>query len=53
MEMLPLPGVDYGIFTRKRTCIPLERIQSAELSAGVVQRIFVLMPVLLILPGGS
>ena len=45
--------VEYGVFTRKKTYIPLERIQSVELSAGVVQRIFHLMPILLILPGGS
>ena len=32
--------VEYGVFTRKKTYIPLERIQSVELSAGVVQRIF-------------
>ena len=45
--------VEYGVFTRKKTYIPLERIQSVELSAGVVQRIFGLVKLEVQTAGGG
>ncbi len=32
--------IEQGVFSRHKTYIPLERIQSIQLSAGIVQRIF-------------
>jgi putative membrane protein len=45
--------VEYGVFTSKKTYIPLERIQSVELSAGVVQRIFGLVKLEVQTAGGG
>lgn len=37
--------LEYGVLIRKRRYIPLERIQSVQLSAGILQRIFGLVKV--------
>ncbi len=45
--------VEYGVFTSKKTYIPLERIQSVQVSAGVAQRIFGLVKLEVQTAGGG
>ncbi|HZK44458.1 MAG TPA: PH domain-containing protein [Syntrophomonadaceae bacterium] len=45
--------IEQGIFSRHKTYIPLERIQSISLSAGVVQRMFGLVKLEVQTAGGS
>ncbi len=45
--------IEQGIFSRHKTYIPLERIQSVQISAGIVQRIFALVKLEVQTAGGS
>lgn len=45
--------VEYGVMVRKKRYIPFERIQSVQISAGVVQRLFGLVKVQVETAGGG
>lgn len=45
--------IEQGVFARRKTYIPIERIQSIQVSAGVVQRIFGLVKLEVQTAGGS
>lgn len=45
--------IEYGIFIRKKRYIPFERIQSVDISEGVLQRLFGLVKVQIETAGGS
>lgn len=45
--------IEYGVFVRKKRYIPFERIQSLDLSEGILQRLFGLVKVKVETAGGS
>lgn len=45
--------IEYGILARRKTYIPIERIQSMQITTGIVQRIFGLVKVDVQTAGGS
>ncbi|MCL6570748.1 MAG: PH domain-containing protein [Bacillus sp. (in: Bacteria)] len=45
--------IEYGVFIRKKRYIPLERIQSLDVSEGVLQRLFGMVKVKVETAGGS
>jgi putative membrane protein len=45
--------IEYGIFVRKKRYIPVERIQSLDISEGLLQRMFGLVKVQIETAGGS
>jgi putative membrane protein len=45
--------IEFGIFIRKKRYIPLERIQSIDISAGVIQRMFGLVKLQVETAGGG
>jgi len=45
--------VEYGIFVRKKRYIPLERIQTIDISAGIIQRLFRLVTLRVETAGGG
>lgn len=45
--------IEYGVFVRKKRYIPLERIQSLDISEGILQRLFGMVKVQIDTAGGS
>ncbi|MFT4417100.1 PH domain-containing protein [Fredinandcohnia humi] len=45
--------IEYGVFVRKRRFIPIERIQTIDVSAGIIQRIFGLVKLQVETAGGG
>ncbi|MBE4909672.1 PH domain-containing protein [Bacillus luteolus] len=45
--------IEYGIFIRKKRFIPLERVQSIDISAGIIQRMFGLVKLQVETAGGG
>lgn len=45
--------IEYGVFVRKKRYIPLERIQSLDLSEGILQRLFGLVKMKVETAGGG
>ncbi|MCH1627258.1 PH domain-containing protein [Ferdinandcohnia quinoae] len=45
--------IEYGVFVRKRRFIPIERIQTIDVTAGIIQRIFGLVKLQVETAGGG
>lgn len=45
--------IEYGVFVRKKRFIPIERIQTIDVSAGVIQRVFGLVKLQVETAGGG